>query len=231
MFPLPPMQLGDGNDEVRLVLLIVSIASAIVYFIMNERDQFPGRTLIKCLGVGCLSVFAAISLPEGAGAVGMWLVAGLILSTFGDMFLSLDRDRLFVAGLGSFLMAHIAYTIAFFGLVPMPFEPNIQEIAGSALIALAGGALFVWFSSNLGRLMVPVAFYHLAIAVMAIAAVLADLDGTWVLAGALFFMLSDAMIAIEKFKKPFPGVGHGIWSTYYFAQYLICFGMLDQLAS
>ena len=81
------------------------------------------------------------------------------------------------------------------------------------------------------RLMVPVALYHLAIVTMAVAAVVADLDHSWVVAGALFFMLSDALIAIEKFKKPFAGVGHAIWSTYYFAQYLICFGMLVQLAS
>lgn len=228
LFPMP-MTLSDGHDDTRMALILISLAASAVYFVFTSRDTFPARTLIKALGVGMLTIYVAISLPDPAPAVGWWLVGALAFSTLGDIFLSLDRDRLFVQGLGAFLMGHIAYVIAFVGLMPDPFDPMIYDLASAALIVLFGGASFVWLAPGLGKMSLPVFFYVVVIVAMAAASILADTHTHWVPIGAVLFMLSDMMIAIEKFKRPFPAAGQAIWLTYYAAQWMLGLGVLAEL--
>lgn len=224
-----PMTFGDGQDDTRMALIVASLIASAVYFIFTNKDSFPGRTLIKALGVGLLTVYVAMSLPQPVPAAGWWLVGGLAFSTLGDIFLSLDRGKLFVQGLGAFLMGHIAYVIAYTSFIPLPFDPLVYELAGAALVLLFGGASYVWLFPGLGKMALPVFFYVLVIAVMAMASIFAELQSNWVVIGAVLFMVSDLMIAIEKFKRPFPAAGQAIWATYYGAQWLIGLGLLAAL--
>jgi len=227
-FPIP-LSFDDGQDDTRMALILASLIASAVYFVFTNKDRFPGRTVIKALGVGLLTVYVAISLPDPVSAAAWWLVAGLAFSTLGDIFLSLDRDRMFLQGLGSFLLGHIAYVMAFVSFIALPFDPYVYDLASAALVLLFGGAAYVWLFPGLGKMALPVFAYVLVIASMAVAAIFADLSSSWVVIGAILFMISDLMIAIEKFKVPFPAAGQAIWASYYCAQWLIGLGLLNEL--
>jgi len=61
----------------------------------------------KPAALGALIIWAAAS-PHPSGC----LIAALVLSLLGDVYLMLPEDR-FVAGLSSFLIAHLAYITCF----------------------------------------------------------------------------------------------------------------------
>ena len=149
-----------------------------------------------------------------------WIALGLLLSLLGDVLLMLPRER-FVAGLASFLAAHLAYFAAFssvaaFRLDPLALLPFL--VAGVALLRA------LW--PGLGSLKPAVALYAVAIAAMgwrALAQWLA-LDTDWALrafAGATLFLVSDSLLALERFRTPFPLAGPAILATYWSGQYLI----------
>jgi alkylglycerol monooxygenase len=146
--------------------------------------------------------------------------AGLFFSLLGDILL-LRPDR-FIPGLGAFLLAHIAYIVAF----------HSGARAGGFLfvaLALAGFAVgmlrYLW--RGLGREMkAPVTVYVIMIGSMTALAIgrsLEQASGPRLLAaaGAALFMCSDAMLAINRFRKPFRWAELGVLSTYFAAQLLI----------
>lgn len=238
MGPLPiPALMHDGLDDIRLFFLALSLLTGAIYFFMRTVDSNLRRTLIKTACVSALAVYVAISLPDGLAAqasyAGLLLVAGLVLSAAGDFFLANDREKQFVLGLGSFLIGHICY-IACFALLITPESLSIANKLGGALFLLLFAAgEFAWLRPDLGKMTVPVAAYVSVIALMGAAAILAPFVGGWVVFGAIMFMISDSLIAAEKFKEPMPYIGpymgQAIWGTYVLAQYLIAFGVLQEL--
>ena len=199
-------------------LLCVSLLASISYFTL-----LPGNIVLKALSVAPLALIAWRKLP---GRDGMLLGLALALSSLGDVLLEVS-PRMFSAGLGSFLMAHLLF-IALFRRNhrrPLPWTvPN--KIAIGLLIAIALGFV-AWLTPALGPIAPAVYTYIAAITTMLICAVLLNLQSKWVVMGALLFFLSDAILATSKFKMPVPGASWLIWPTYYLAQCGITFGFLQ----
>ena len=162
--------------------------------------------------------------PRGTddGARRHWLRAGLWLSLVGDVAL-LWPERGFLPGLVAFLLAHLAYIVAFtrglrLGARPGPFV---------AYALVAGGLLWLLWPGVPGALRPPVLAYVAALACMAAQAAgtwLAARGGpaeTWALRAALggaLFMASDATLAFNRFSSPVPAAGFWILATYWLAQ-------------
>ncbi len=150
------------------------------------------------------------------------LVAALLASMVGDVLLMLPGN-LFVPGLGAFLLAHLCY-IALFRQQQawFPSRPAL-------VLALAsGGAMLavLWDSLGDAGLKAAVSAYVVIISLMAAqaigrASVLQDRAATRVAVGACVFMLSDTLIAIDRFLMPLPLASLWILGTYYLAQILI----------
>lgn len=210
-------------DWASAALLALSGATALVYGagLSGPRDGL--RPWLKACPIGALAVCAA-------AAGGPWLlVAALLLSVLGDVVLALDRGETgFGLGLGAFLLAHIAYAWLFAGQVEGPWLPDDiwRPAALGALIGL-GGVLLVRLMPSLGPMRVPVMLYLAVITAMTTLALAADMPGPAVAFGALLFALSDAMLAVERFDRPFPGSTRLIWASYWLAQILIVAGILD----
>jgi len=156
----------------------------------------------------------------GRADVRRWVLAGLVLSLGGDIALLWPKDG-FLPGLVSFLFAHLAYLIGFtrdrrFAAARLPF----------ALYAIvAGGILALLWPGVPGALRLPVAIYVVCLASMAAqAAVLwrggAARGAVLALGGALF-LLSDALLATNKFAAPLPAASLWILATYWAAQWCI----------
>jgi uncharacterized membrane protein YhhN len=128
----------------------------------------------------------------------------------------------------SFLGAHLAYLAAFRRGVPW-FAHR-----GALLATLAVGAAmyaFLWTGGLPVALRGPVAAYVLVIALMVAQAlgrarVLGHNAGRMVAAGACFFMLSDSLLATNRFVQALPMAAFWVLSTYYAAQVLIVWGWL-----
>lgn len=162
----------------------------------------------------------------------LWFAAGIVFSMAGDIFLMLPREQ-FIAGLVSFLLAHIAYLIGF-NTTPPPLNP--ASLVLFILVALTGLQLFRRISAGLkasgkSSLQIPVLVYAVAISLMLLSALITLLKPDWqtpeailVSVGALLFFLSDTFLAWNKFIAPLPYGKLRVIITYHLGQILLILG-------
>ena len=163
-----------------------------------------------------------------------WLLSALIFSWIGDIILMFaDKGELyFIFGLVSFLIAHILFIILFVKQKSDGKAPN-KIIFGFGLLLVSiylSSMLWLLFPS-LGDLKIPVSVYALTISFMLVMAIRGGLSwknpmNLLILNGAIAFVTSDSILAINKFYVPLPNANFLIMSTYLVAQYLITFGIL-----
>lgn len=158
------------------------------------------------------------------------MTAALVGSLAGDVFLMLPGQ--FIAGLVSFLLAHLCYLAVF--RLEVPWFPHRTALAATLAVG-AGMYAFLWSNGLPAALRGPVAAYVLVIAFMAARAVgratVVGGRGAWMVAvGAAFFMLSDSLLATNRFAKTLPMASFWVLSTYYAAQVLIVWGWLQEHA-
>jgi uncharacterized membrane protein YhhN len=148
------------------------------------------------------------------------IVAGLFCSVAGDVFLMLPSDQ-FIPGLISFLVAHLFYILAF--TWGRPFRPSLLSPWPFA----AYGILIYWvLSSHLAQMKLPVAVYIVVILAMAWTAwdrytKTGRKSALIAFFGAVLFIISDSILAINRFREPFEAARALNLSTYFAAQYLI----------
>lgn len=159
------------------------------------------------------------------------LAAALAGSLAGDVFLMFQG--FFIPGLVSFLVAHLFYVALFKS--GQAWFPHRGALAATLGIGVAMYA-FLWAGGLPPALRAPVAAYVLVIALMAAqaigrATVLRDAPSLLVAVGAGFFMLSDSLLATNRFVMPLPMAQVWVLATYYAAQALIVSGWLASKAS
>ena len=200
----------------ELSLHITFAVAALAHLVTAHRLPYPGDFVLKAIPVICLAILAALYIP---GMAGLLLCAGFILSAGGDVSLSFKTETHFLVGLGFFLLAHIAYTVTF--ALEQPYAWDKWWMA--ALLGIFAIGMAVLLFPKLGAMRVPVLVYVSVILCMGVFATLRPGPQAWVLiAGAGLFMLSDSIIAFNKFLQPIPYAHHFIMVTYYAGQYLIC---------
>ena len=187
---------------------------------------FKPLAMVAALFAVCTCRFTSLAPQHRQGR--RWLLAALACSLLGDVCLMLSG--LFIPGLVAFLCAHLCY-IRLFTLD----APWLSKRAPLALCVVLAAGVYGYLWSHLPPdLRLPVAAYVLVIALMAAQAVgRAQVQGSlaarWVAYGALLFMLSDSLLAIDRFVHPLHWAALGVLSTYYAAQWLIVHGMLQGL--
>jgi alkenylglycerophosphocholine hydrolase len=170
-----------------------------------------------------IAVAASISMST---PYAQWVLLALALSLCGDVFLMFGdgaraSDRAFIAGLVSFLLAHLGFVAAFVQGIGSPDLPGWLAAVVFAAIAL----LFVLLP-RAGALKLPVLVYCLVLAAMAFAAAARhetfnDADSLRAVYGALLFMLSDALLGVRRFVGRYRYAQALILSTYWGAIGLI----------
>jgi uncharacterized membrane protein YhhN len=148
------------------------------------------------------------------------ILCGLLFSLAGDIFLMLPTDK-FIAGLVSFLLAHLCYIAAF------TFEGAYALNFLYAIPLLVYGAVMLrvlW--PGLASMKAPVMIYMLVIIAMAWQALnrwaaTGEQGSALAFAGAMLFVASDSLLAVNRFRKRIRGAQVYIMSTYFMAQWLI----------
>lgn len=191
---------------------------------MELHRVFKPLAMVAALLAVCAPRFAPRSARRARAR--HWLLAALAFSLVGDVCLMLDG--LFIPGLVAFLCAHVCY-IRLFAL-DAPWLPRRTPLA--ACLLLAAGVYSALWGHLPAELRLPVAAYVLVIALMAAQAVgralvRASRAARCVAYGALLFMLSDTLLAFDRFVHPLAWASLGVLGTYYAAQWLIVHGMLQ----
>lgn len=214
------MMLGAVLQSRLGVLAALMLASAALATAGATLGLQPLHYLFKPLA---MVMAVLLVLRRGGSGPGLWLlVAALLASLAGDVFLMLPGN-LFIPGLAAFLLAHLCY-IALFRRQQAWFPSRPALVLALAV----GGSMLalLWNSLGNGVLQAAVSAYVLVISLMAAqaigrATVLQDKAATLVAVGACVFMLSDTLIAINRFLMPVPLASLWILATYYLAQMLI----------
>jgi uncharacterized membrane protein YhhN len=206
---------------------VVLVALASVFAVGNwwsrARDDRRVEYVTKP-AVTALLALAAVALDPSDPAMRWWFVAAFVLCLAGDVFLMLPQD-LFVPGLASFLLGHVAFGVGFaVGGLDQPWVAAVTAVALVALLAFVGRQVLVGARRRDPALAVPVAAYLFVIAAMA---VLAGWHGNaWGLAGAGAFVVSDSILGFDRFVRALPWAPVAIMVTYHAA----LFGLLFALA-
>ena len=209
---------GDSTVRVRWFAGVL-LAACFLLVACQLADARGGAIAAKLIAS---SAFLAIALDAGAlrSGYGGAVLAALVFSWFGDAFLLGHSERFFQFGLISFLLAHIAYLIAFtlHGL-------NIRWLLGALLpVGLGSLGAISWLLPHVPESMrLPVSVYTFVISLMVAAAFATRGAGGAALipAGAALFYLSDLSVAAGQFVQPaFPNYVWGL-PFYYVGQLLL----------
>jgi alkenylglycerophosphocholine/alkenylglycerophosphoethanolamine hydrolase len=203
------------------VLYTVFFCFVLLFLATMHVCPYPFDYLVKTIPILCLAVLAFSNIP---GIKGILIGVGLLFSGCGDVLLHIDGVAYFVHGLGAFLIAHLFYIAAFIS------QPAITRGRLPVLLAIGvyGVVMGVLLFPHLGDMLIPVAAYLFIILAMGISAALGTANHTLVIAGAGLFILSDSLIAINRFLMPVPQSDLLIMITYYLAQLFITFGSSKQ---
>lgn len=193
-------------------------------------SAFGGRTaayvltgsLVKSIPVAWLG-FRALS---GARSDFAQLIgAGLIFGSAGDLLLDLVSlwPTSFLIGLVAFLAGHVCYCAAFFQ------QPRRFPAVALPLLLAPIGLVYILWPHLPADMRIPVIAYASVIATMAVLAVSLRADaaaGVTTAAarnaalGALVFVVSDSILAIDRFRAALPLGKLLVMLTYYAAQLL-----------
>ena len=204
------------------ILYVITAAAVLIAILFNV----PMLYLVAkpLLMITLLTYF--LSASKGYPGWRMLVVMALVFSWGGDVFLMLDN--MFVAGLASFLVAHLFYIVAYQKTGAGKGKLRPFDIAAFALYGIA----LIWILyPGLGGMLVPVIAYALVLLAMGVWAhkrrgETAIASFGYVSAGVILFVISDSLIAVNKFAYDVPGERLLVMATYIAAQFLIIQGLL-----
>jgi uncharacterized membrane protein YhhN len=201
------------------VTIAICLASCAALVLAEYRD-WPRRKALFKLVASTAFVVLAFQLDAAASAYGRWILAALALSWVGDALLLSTRDRPFLLGIASFLLAHVVFSLAF-ALRPMSASGLTLALV---LMSCLGIAVVAWLWRHLaGFYRVAVGAYVVAIVAMCSVAIAASAasGAWWVAGGALAFAASDISVARDRFVAP--GFINRAWGLplYYAAQLVL----------
>lgn len=213
-----------------ITFLLVLAADIIGIQINNEILQYISKPLI----IPALIGYFLSQTGSVASSLKRWIIAALFFSWGGDVLLMFQpKDEIFfLLGLSSFLLAHIFYIIFFHhvrvreGIKSNPWLLLVVTVYYITLI--------VWLSPYLGEMKLPVRIYGIVISFMFMLAthmlfIKNKWAGQWMMTGALLFVMSDSVLASNKFYQPFELAGVLIMLTYGFAQLFIVEGAIKYI--
>lgn len=215
-----------------MILWILYILCSATHLASIEMEATTIGFISKILLMPLLGLIVYTAKPH---KMKKWLLLALLFSWMGDALLTKPDFLFFLLGLGSFLISHLFYILLFSKESKHSGELTKVEGSPSLLIpfVLFGLGVLFFIVPKIDDTIIKIAIscYTLVILTMAVQALnrsssVSKKSFLLVFLGALFFIISDSMIAINRFVQPFEMQRIAIMSTYVLAQGLIVFGVL-----
>ena len=219
------------NKPFVLFLIIYTLILIFELTFDNTENLKSCHYITKPLLVSSLIIFFLKQNHHQDSKTKQFVVSALIFSMLGDILLMFTEmnSLFFIGGLLSFLIAHVMYILVFLK------KRNIAKKALKFMLPLLVYTigLFYFIKEGLGDLFISVIIYMFVILMMATTAFLREGSVSknsynLVFLGAIFFIISDSLLALNKFYSPLPLSGIWIMTTYSIAQLLIVLGLKKQ---
>ena len=214
--------------------MLVSVGEVLSHLLQVEILHLVCKPLLLIV----ISLWFYLETKSNYTGFAKLMQAGFLLAWIGDVLLMfVERDPIFfMLGLVAFLITHILYILAFKKSVSSSELPSYvkKNPMAAAPFVLLGGVLFFMLYPELDELLIPVFIYTSVIVTMVIFALnrmgrVSDLSFKLIYYGALVFMLSDSLLAVNKFLSPIPYSGVLIMVPYIVAQFMIMKGSIAQV--
>ncbi len=205
---------------VSALLLTTAVAAAIATVAADLKGRLVAARIFRPAAMAAVILLATVRPAATPESYRLFIVAGLTASLVGDIFMMLPKKK-FTAGLVAFLVAQFLYAAAFL----RAGTGRVEIMTALPLLIYAFFIMRTLFP-HLGSWKAPVTVYVLVITVMAGLAVqrYIDVGGTlalFALIGAIFFVASDTILAVNRFVKKIPLAQFYILGTYFTAQILL----------
>lgn len=215
------------------VFSLLMLVGCVLYHGINHKK---GYLLYICLKLFASGIFVAAGIYANvrlhfSSFFALWILSGFGFSFIGDFLLAFAQkkgERYFLAGMFSFLITHLLFIC---GLCQLTCFHILDMVVAAVILALCGLLIHI-LKLELGQLKIPVLAYCCAIGFMVTKSfslyASAGHMATAVLfsAGAVLFLLSDAVLAVNKFSsshRPFLDAVNTF--TYFPGQLLIAFSL------
>ncbi len=203
-------------------IVVLTFVSATIAILSKYLGWRPNIFYIsKPLTTTLILAPVLILTPDSTSAYIPLIAGGLAFALLGDILLMLPESR-FVLGIGSFAATHALYLAAFISAAGLALvNPSTIPLLLFTVIMTR----FLWPGLR-KSLQIPVLAYIVLITIMTAQAIGAALEqeGTGLAiaaAGAVLFIASDSMLAIDRFRLPFKAAQALVLSTYWLGQWLI----------
>ena len=215
-----------------ILFLLVLLVNLIAVYSNSESLQFITKPLLMPL----LAIYLLLRTNTINSNLKGWIFLALFFSWAGDIFLLFEEraSNFFLFGLSAFLVAQVFY-IVFFHNIRMR-----EYIRGNALLLLLVivyySVLFNVLSPYLGNMRLPVRIYGVVLSFMLMLAMHTMLGknkkaALWMTMGAILFVVSDSLLAFNKFFSAFNNAGVVTMLTYGLAQLFITEGAIRYINS
>ncbi len=210
------------TEIVYLAIVVLTFASAAIAIITKYLGWHQNVFYVsKPLTTALILVPVLVLAPDSAGAYVPLIAGGLAFALLGDILLMLPEDR-FILGIGSFAATHAFYLAAFISVAGIGLvNPSTIPLLLFVVIMIR----YLWPGLR-KSLQIPVLAYVVLITIMTAQAIGAAVQQEGAgpaiaAAGAILFLASDSMLAINRFRVPFKAAQGLVLGTYWLGQWLI----------
>jgi len=216
------------------ILSIIYFVTGVLFIISHYCHISNVAFISKVLIIPPLMVIFILNLRPDSNRLHKFMFTGLFFSWIGDVLLEIPGggEVMFMAGLGGFLLSLLMYAFVFFT------TPGKNEVFHSRFyllipVLLYGLGMGFYLYDHLGEMRLPVIVYETVMITMLAGAVsrIGKVNRTsyiMVLTGAILFIISDTVLAVNKFVQPVGLSTLIIMGTYIAAQWLITIGYIIQ---
>src|SRR4030095_9357757 len=215
-----------------ILFLVILLTDLFAVYTSNETLRYITKPLLMPL----LIIYFLAETNSFISSLKKWIILALVFSWVGDVLLMFEamNGSFFMFGLVAFLMAHIFYILFYENVIRK--EGLRKNYWWFLPVMIYYIALIYILSPKLGDMKLPVRVYGIVISYMFIQALqtgrIKDMAAaTLMIGGAVLFITSDSLLAINKFYESFEYAGIAIMLTYGIAQLLITLGAVRYITS
>ena len=216
------------------IILYLAVLAADLFAVYTNNETL--RYITKPLLMPLLIVLFIFQTTGFNSSLKKWIVLALAFSWAGDVLLIFEstNGNFFIFGLVAFLIGHIFYILFFENVIRK--EGLRKNYWWFLPVIVYYIALIYFLSPKLGDMRLPVRIYGIVISYMLIQALQTGkiknmAAATLMIGGAVLFITSDSILAVNKFYESFAYAGIAIMLTYGIAQLLITLGAVKYISS
>ncbi len=211
--------------KIYIGLLILFFTMSLVHVIGIIMQE----SILVYITKPCIIPLLLLIYLVKTASINYWYIIGLILCFIGDVLLLFTGELFFILGLVSFLLAHIFYTKTVYNFLDkIQLKTLIMSTVPYIIIYVL---LLMILYPYLGDLLYPVIVYGIVISTLGTLCLYyyvhsKNIDAFFWCIGALIFIISDSILAVNKFYSSSIYLATLVMITYILAQYFICKAML-----